>query len=48
MPMTVAAIRDATGSYQAGFVLLVVLAALGAIAVSLLPRPARPSTVAQD
>jgi MFS family permease len=38
MPMLVAAIRDRTGSYANGFWLLVAMAALGAIAVALLPR----------
>jgi MFS family permease len=36
-PMTVAAIRDRTGSYGDGFLVLLVLAAAGAIAVALLP-----------
>jgi MFS family permease len=40
VPMGVAALRDATGSYALGFGLLAALAALGALAVSLLPRPA--------
>jgi hypothetical protein len=36
----VASLRDATGSYQAGFLVLVTLAAIGALAVSFLPsRP---------
>jgi sugar phosphate permease len=39
-PMTVAAIRDHTGSYAGGFTLLMILAALGWIAVAFLP--ARP------
>jgi MFS family permease len=39
VPMAVAAIRDSTGSYAAGFGLLVALAGLGAIAVAFLPRP---------
>jgi MFS family permease len=38
VPMAVAAVRDRTGSYAPGFLLLVVLAALGALAVGLLPR----------
>ena len=41
--MLVASLRDATGSYQAGFMVLVALAAIGAIAVSFLP--ARPEAV---
>jgi len=39
VPMAVAALRDRTGNYGAGFVLLVSLAVLGALAVSFLPRP---------
>jgi sugar phosphate permease len=38
VPMGVAALRDATGSYATGFGLLVALACLGAVAVALLPR----------
>jgi sugar phosphate permease len=41
-PMAVAALRDRSGSYGPGFALLVALAALGAVAVSLLPRARRP------
>ncbi len=37
-PLAVATMRDRTGSYSIGFLLLLVLAAIGAIAVSLLPR----------
>jgi sugar phosphate permease len=37
VPMLVAALRDSSGSYGPGFVVLVVLASIGAIAVSLLP-----------
>jgi len=40
VPMLVASMRDRTGSYASGFLLLVVLAALGAAAVALLPRTA--------
>jgi sugar phosphate permease len=40
VPMAVAALRDSSGSYGPGFVLLVGLAALGAVAVALLPRRA--------
>jgi hypothetical protein len=36
--MLVAGVRDRTGSYAGGFTLLVGLAALGALAVALLPR----------
>jgi nitrate/nitrite transporter NarK len=40
VPMLVAALRDSTGSYAPGFAVLVTLAALGAVAVSMLPgRP---------
>ena len=39
VPMGVAALRDATGSYTRGFGLLAALALLGALAVSFLPRP---------
>ena len=40
VPMIVAGLRDSTGSYGPGFMLLVGLAAIGAVAVSLLPgRP---------
>ena len=38
VPMTVAAMRDQSGSYTNGFGLLAVLAVVGAIAVSFLPR----------
>jgi len=41
VPMLVASLRDRTGSYAAGFGVLVGLAALGALAVSFLPRPKR-------
>jgi sugar phosphate permease len=37
-PMLVAGLRDSTGSYGPGFLVLVGLAAIGAAAVSLLPR----------
>jgi sugar phosphate permease len=40
-PMTVAAIRDHTGSYAGGFTMLMILAALGWIAIAFLP--ARPT-----
>jgi MFS family permease len=40
VPMLVATIRDRTGSYEGGFVVLLVLAMVGAIAVSCLPQPA--------
>ena len=38
VPMLVASMRDASGSYASGFMVLVALAALGALAVALLPR----------
>jgi sugar phosphate permease len=38
VPMMVASLRDTTGSYTSGFLVLVVLAALGALAVAFLPR----------
>ena len=38
VPMLVASMRDASGSYTSGFLVLVVLAAIGALAVALLPR----------
>jgi sugar phosphate permease len=38
VPMTVASMRDQSGTYTSGFMLLVALAALGALAVSFLPR----------
>jgi len=37
VPMAVAAIRDHTGSYGPGFLLLVALAVVGAVAIALLP-----------
>ena len=44
VPMIVAGLRDSTGSYGPGFMVLVGLAAVGAIAVSLLPgRPGAES-----
>jgi MFS family permease len=38
VPMLVASMRDRTGSYTSGFLILVVLAAIGAAATALLPR----------
>ena len=38
VPMLVAGLRDSSGSYGPGFMLLVGLAAIGAAAVSLLPQ----------
>jgi sugar phosphate permease len=46
VPMAVAALRDHFGSYGPGFALLVALAAVGAIAVSFLPR--LPSAAAPE
>jgi MFS family permease len=40
-PMLVASVRDSTRSYAGGFAILVVLAAIGAVAVAFLPK-ARP------
>jgi MFS family permease len=40
-PMLVARIRDASGSYAGGFTVLIALAAIGAIAVALLPSQRR-------
>jgi sugar phosphate permease len=37
VPMAVASLRDTTGSYTTGFVLLALLAALGAVAIAFLP-----------
>jgi sugar phosphate permease len=45
VPMAVATIRDRTGSYASGFLLLVALAAAGALAVALLPRRGEASDV---
>ena len=45
-PMLVATLRDQTGSYTSGFLVLLTLAAAGAIAVSLLPGGARTPTPA--
>ena len=42
VPMYVAGLRDATGGYRSGFLLLVSLAAIGAAAVGLLPRGGVP------
>jgi MFS family permease len=45
VPMGVAALRDQTGSYSSGFMVLVALAAVGAVAVSCLPsRPQQLAT----
>jgi MFS family permease len=46
VPMAVATIRDRSGSYDAGFLLIVGLALVGAVAVALLPgrESDRPST----
>jgi MFS family permease len=46
VPMAVATIRDRTGSYAGGFLLLVALAAAGAAAVALLPRTGQAADVA--
>jgi len=44
VPMLVASMRDAAGSYRSGFLVLVVLAGIGAAAVALLPRSAEQRT----
>jgi sugar phosphate permease len=44
-PMAVAAIRDKTGTYANGFIMLIVLAAIGALAVSVLPQKRSNSPV---
>ena len=44
VPMLVASMRDAAGSYRSGFLVLVVLAAIGAAAVAFLPRSAEQRT----
>jgi sugar phosphate permease len=45
-PMLVGYLRDRAGSYQAGFVMLVVVALAGATAVALLPaKPREPATL---
>jgi nitrate/nitrite transporter NarK len=46
VPMAVATIRDRTGSYAGGFLLLVAFAAAGAVAVALLPRRGETAEVA--
>ena len=38
VPMVVAGMRDSSGSYASGFLVLVVLAAIGAVAVAFLPK----------
>lgn len=48
VPMFVAGLRDSTGSYGPGFFMLVGLAAIGAIAVSLLPSRPRAETAGID
>ena len=46
VPMLVAGLRDRLGSYGPGFAVLVLLALLGAVAISLLPRtPSRTTGV---
>jgi MFS family permease len=48
VPMVVASIRDQTGSYAGGFMVLVTLAAIGALAVACLPRATRPTMAAAE
>jgi len=45
-PVVVAAIRDRTSAYTGGFAMLVALAALGALAVSFLPKKRRDAEMA--
>jgi sugar phosphate permease len=45
-PMLVAAIRDRTGSYEGGFLVLIGLAAIGALAVAFLPSRSKQLTAA--
>jgi MFS family permease len=45
VPMAVAALRDQTGSYTGGFMVLVALAAVGAAAVACLPARPQPKGV---
>ena len=47
VPMIVAGMRDVSGSYANGFMLLLILAAGGAIAVSFLPKRGAHATVAR-
>jgi sugar phosphate permease len=42
-PLIVAAIRDRTTNYSGGFIMLIALAALGALAVSFLPKKSKES-----
>ena len=37
-PMFIAYLRDVTGSYRPGFMVLIAIAAVGALAIGLLPR----------
>lgn len=46
-PMAVATLRDSSGSYTSGFLLLVALAAAGAVAVALLPRSGSEAAAAR-
>ncbi len=50
VPMTVAMLRDRTGSYHAGFLVLIALAVVGALSVMALPRtgPGAHHTVDSD
>jgi len=45
VPMAVAALRDRTGSYTIGFVVLIALAAVGAVAIAMLPAGQRLNAV---
>jgi cyanate permease len=44
--MLVGYLRDRTGSYDIGFVTLVVIALVGAAAIALLPRASSPKPLA--
>jgi MFS family permease len=48
VPMFIASMRDSSGSYAAGFLVLVVLAAIGAAAVALLPRSGQTGVAVQN
>ena len=40
-PMLIGRLRDVTGSYRTGFVVLIAIALAGAAAIAMLPRSAR-------
>lgn len=47
-PMFVGYLRDRTGSYDAGFIVLIAAALVGAVAIGLLPRRAAPPPLVVD